>query len=41
VDELVTAWVLAARPRPLAAQSDTLLAMVLQALEPAKGGVHG
>jgi TetR/AcrR family fatty acid metabolism transcriptional regulator len=41
VDELVTAWVLAARPRPLAAQSDTLLAMVLQALEPAKGGAHG
>jgi TetR/AcrR family fatty acid metabolism transcriptional regulator len=41
VDELVTAWVLAARPRPLAAQADTVLAMVLQALEPAKGEVHG
>jgi len=41
VDELVTAWVLAARPRPLAAQADTLLALVLQALEPPKGETHG
>jgi len=41
VDEMVTAWVLAARPRPLAAQADAVLALVLQALEPARGEAHG
>ncbi len=41
VDELVTAWVLAARPQPLAAQAETLLALVLQALAPPKGETHG
>lgn len=41
VDEMVTAWVLAARPRPLAAQADAVLALILQALEPARGEAHG
>ncbi len=39
VDELVTGWVLAARPRPLAEQAEPLLRLLLQGLEPRpKGG---
>jgi len=37
VDELVTGWVLAGRPRPLAEQAAPLLRLLLQGLEP-RGG---
>jgi TetR/AcrR family fatty acid metabolism transcriptional regulator len=37
VDELVTAWVLARRPRPLAAQGGPLLRVLLNGLEAGEG----
>lgn len=37
LDELVTAWVLAARPRRLAPQAGPLLRLILQGLEPPEG----
>lgn len=40
IDEMVTAWVLATRPRPLASQAETVLALIMQALEPARGDAH-
>jgi TetR/AcrR family fatty acid metabolism transcriptional regulator len=33
VDELITAWVLASRPKPLAEQSGPLLRLLLEGLE--------
>jgi TetR/AcrR family transcriptional regulator, fatty acid metabolism regulator protein len=38
VDELITAWVLASRPRPLAEQAGPLLGLLLEGLETRKGG---
>ena len=38
IDELVTAWVLARRPQPLAAQADALLGLILHGLELQRGG---
>jgi TetR/AcrR family fatty acid metabolism transcriptional regulator len=40
VDELVTAWVLASRPRPLAAQGAPLLRVLLDGLEAGEGVSH-
>jgi TetR/AcrR family fatty acid metabolism transcriptional regulator len=41
VDELITAWVLASRPRPLAEQAEPLLRLLLEGLETRRGEVHG
>jgi len=38
IDELVTAWVLATRPRPLAEQAAPLLRLLLEGLERRSGG---
>ena len=38
IDELVTTWVLTARPRPLAEQAPPLLRLLLGGLEPRTGG---
>ena len=38
VDELVTAWVLASRPRPLAEQAGPLLRLLLDGLQTREGG---
>jgi TetR/AcrR family fatty acid metabolism transcriptional regulator len=40
VDELITAWVLASRPRPLAAQAGPLLRVLLDGLEAGEGVSH-
>lgn len=41
VDELVTAWVLSARPTPLASKAEPLLSLLLEGLrERGKGGRH-
>jgi TetR/AcrR family fatty acid metabolism transcriptional regulator len=42
VDELITAWVLASHPRPLADQAEPLLGLLLEGLEATQGGSkHG
>jgi TetR/AcrR family fatty acid metabolism transcriptional regulator len=42
VDELITAWVLASHPRPLADQAEPLLGLLLEGLETTQGGTkHG